>query len=605
MPSQSISSTYGSLEELPEASSRSFSWLDMYRALWYFLKGRRARALSWQILITTIFVFEVFVPPYAIARLSELLISYKSGGSTRLFFVYAVGLGLGLGLAGVGRNYSRLKMRMISIEIGYDARVEGFERLMNFSYAWHQEENSGVRVQRITTGVNDLTQLWNKLYLSGINLVASLVGTFALFALVNWSVALFFAVYLITILSIEWYFNHRIFQMSDRENAASEKTSGTYYESASNALTVKALGVQEGIKQSVIRSESQARIRAAQSASLKSMKYRLYQVVGGVGAAIFLTLVGGHVLNGTLAAPFFLAYYMYFSRMREDTVSFGDFVTDLADLRAGIGRMMPIFWTKMQAEGSARIPHNWKKIELKNVTFTYPGSSNPALNGLNMSIARGQKIGIVGRSGEGKSTLARLLLSVYTPEQGCITIGGVSLTDVASTDRIHRISAVLQETELFSLSLRENIEVFRGSDPERMEMAIRVAQLQDMIAELPEGIETQIGEKGYKLSGGQRQRVGIARAVYARSDIIVMDEATSALDSATEVAVQRCIEEELNGRTVIMIAHRLSTLRSADVIYYLANGNIVESGSFSELLGLEDGMFRAQYELQLREEPNE
>jgi len=119
-----------------------------------------------------------------------------------------------------------------------------------------------------------------------------------------------------------------------------------------------------------------------------------------------------------------------------------------------------------------------------------------------------------------------------------------------------------------------------------------------MLAELPDGLETKIGEKGYKLSGGQRQRVGIARAVYAHSDIIVMDEATSSLDSATEVAVQEAIEKELKGRTVITIAHRLSTLRNADVIYVVDGGTVAESGTFAELVGREGGLFRAQYELQ-------
>ena len=218
-----------------------------------------------------------------------------------------------------------------------------------------------------------------------------------------------------------------------------------------------------------------------------------------------------------------------------------------------------------------------------------------------MNIERGQKIGIAGRSGEGKSTLAKLLLSVYVPDSGTISMGGVSLVDVQSADKIHRIGAVLQETELFSLSLKENIEVFRGSDPKRMEMAIRVAQLEGMIADLPKGLETQIGEKGYKLSGGQRQRVGIARAVYAQSDIIVMDEATSSLDSTTELAVQQGIENELKGRTVIAVAHRLSTLQNADHIYFVADGSIAESGSFNELIKRENGLFRAQYELQQKQ----
>lgn len=578
-----------------------FSWTEMLRALWYFVKDRRAEAIMWQTLITLNYLIAVFVPPYAIAKLSQLLIANRSVDSFRVFVIYSILLGLGYGLLGVGRNYFRLKMRLISIKIAYEARVEGFERLMNFSYAWHQEENSGIRVQRITTGVKDLTTLWNTLYLTGVNLFASLFATFALFTLVNWTVGLFFAAYIVIILSIERYFNHKVFHVSNLENAASEKTSGTYFESASNALTVKALGVQDGIKQSVMQNEKYAKERSAEAASVKSVKYRIYQIVMGIGMASFLILVGSHVLNGSLAAPFFLTYYVYYNQMSGNVVSFGDFITDMADLRAGIGRMMPIYWTRLQTEGSASIPVSWKKIELNKVTFRYPGSEKPALNDIDMRIYRGQKVGIAGPSGGGKSTLAKLLLSVYSADSGSLMVGGVALSDVHSAERVHRISAVLQETELFSLSLRENIEVFRGSDAKRMEMAIRVAQLEEMVTELPNGLETQIGEKGYKLSGGQRQRVGIARAVFASSDIIVMDEATSALDSATEVAVQKEIEKELKGRTVIMIAHRLSTLRHVDTVYYIADGKIAESGTFDELIKLENGLFRNLYELQLRQ----
>jgi ABC-type multidrug transport system fused ATPase/permease subunit len=587
-----------------EDSVEIFSWTDMFRALWYFLKGRRAQAVGWQALITTVYIIEVFVPPYAIARLSQLLLGLRPGDPTKAFFIYAILFGSLLSILGVSRNLSRLRMRKISIELGYEARVEGFERLMDFSYAWHQEESSGVRVQRITTGVSDLRQLWNKLYLSGINLVASLVGSFALFTLVNWSVGVFFAVYVGSIFSIERLFNKRFYQVSDQENAASEKTSGTYFESASNALTVKALGVQKGIKQSVVRSEQQSKDRALQTSALDSRKYRMYQAVRGVGAIVFLSLVGHQVLTGALAAPFFLTYYLYFMQVSGDAISFGDFVSDLTDVRAGIGRMMPIYWAKQEVEGTRSIAPTWKRLVLDKVSFSYPGSSAPALQNVSMSVERGQKVGIAGRSGEGKSTLVKLLLSVYRPDSGSIEIGGVPLQDVRTDERVHRISAVLQETELFSLSLRENITVFRGDDARRMEMAIKVAQLEELVAELPEGIETQIGEKGYKLSGGQRQRVGIARAVYARSDIIVMDEATSSLDSATEAAVQQGIEQELGGRTLVMIAHRLSTLQHADVIHFVAGGSIVESGTFDELIALPDGLFRQQYELQNRQGKN-
>jgi ABC-type multidrug transport system fused ATPase/permease subunit len=581
-----------------DTAVENFSWIDMFRALWYFLKGHRLRFIT-QLTIGIIAVAVMLYPPYALGLLGQMLLAHKAGESTKMFYVYVAALGSGMAVLGLIRNISRQKLKNLRIEVGYETRVEGFERLMNFSYAWHQEENSGVRVQRITTGVNDLRQLISMVYRDGVDTVVSSVGVFSLFFFVNWSVALVFAAYMTIVYFTESHFNAQLQRLSNQENAASEQTSGTYYESASNALTVKALGVQDGVKRSVIRSEQLSKERSPQTSKINSQKYLVYQLLRGFGLSIFLALVARQVFAGTLSAPFFITYYFYYYRMSDAASSFGDLMSDAVDVRAGIGRMMPIFWANTQVEGTARIPETWKSLELKNVSFTYPGSNEAALNNLSMSIGRGQKIGIAGRSGEGKSTLAKLLLSVYAPTKGTISIGGISLVEAKSAERIHRISAVLQETELFSLTLRENIEVFRGSDPERMDMAIRVAQLGDMVAELPKGMETPIGEKGYKLSGGQRQRVGIARAVYAHSDIIMMDEATSSLDSASEVAVQEGIERELKGRTVIMIAHRLSTLRNADIIYFVADGAIAESGSFDELVAKENGLFRAQYELQL------
>ncbi len=580
-----------------ETATQNFTWTHMFQALWYFLRGKRAKFI-WLMVLGIFSVGGMLLAPYILGLLGQKLLAHTSGESTRPFYLYILGLGAALTVLGLIRNVSRQKLKNLRIEVGFDARVEGFERLMNFSYAWHQEENSGVRVQRITTGVTDLLQLISMVYRNGVDTLVALVGIFSISFFVNWTISMVLIGYMLCVFITERYFNRRLQNLSNLENAAGEKTSGTYYESASNALTVKALGVQDGIKQSVIRSEQLAKERAQKTAALGSQKFLVYQVVRGLGLSIFLGLVARQVFEGSLAAPFFVTYYIYYYQMSDAASNFSELMTDLTDVKAGIARMMPIFWTKLQQEGSALIPENWKKLELDNVSFTYQGANEPALQQVKMSITRGQKVGIAGRSGEGKSTLTKLLLSVYPPTEGTIRIGGVSLADVRSTNRIHKISAVLQETELFSLSLRENIEVFRGSDPKRMEMAIRVAQLEEMIAELPKGIETQIGEKGYKLSGGQRQRVGIARAVYAQSDIIVMDEATSSLDSATEVAVQKGIEEELKGRTVIMVAHRLSTLRNADVIYVVANGTIAESGTFDELIKREDGIFRAQYELQ-------
>ena len=236
-------------------------------------------------------------------------------------------------------------------------------------------------------------------------------------------------------------------------------------------------------------------------------------------------------------------------------------------------------------------------VEFKHVAFSY-NPDRVILRDISMRIAPGQKIAVVGPSGAGKSTIARLLFRFYEPTGGRVLIDGQNIAESTQDSLRQQIGMVPQETVLFNNSIHFNIEYARpGATEAEIQAAIRVAQLDQLIAQLPEGMDTLVGERGLKLSGGELQRVAIARAILKKPKILIFDEATSSLDSDTEVALMQSIREAASGVTSLIIAHRLSTIIDADCIYVLEAGRVVEQGSHAQLLAMA-GLYSRLWNLQ-------
>jgi len=235
------------------------------------------------------------------------------------------------------------------------------------------------------------------------------------------------------------------------------------------------------------------------------------------------------------------------------------------------------------------------RIELREVTFSYPGGTRPALSNLNLDIAPGKSLALVGRSGSGKSTLVSLLTRFYEIEQGEIRLDGIPLGEIRMADLRRQIALVSQDVRLFNDSLASNVAYGRpDADRGEIENALRAAHAWEFVEQMSEGIDTLIGENGVKLSGGQRQRIAIARAFFKDAPILILDEATSALDSESERMVQIALEKLMQGRTTLVIAHRLSTIERADCIVVMENGRVVETGTHSELLARNSAYARFQ-----------
>ncbi|MDP3177581.1 MAG: ABC transporter ATP-binding protein, partial [Spirochaetaceae bacterium] len=322
---------------------------------------------------------------------------------------------------------------------------------------------------------------------------------------------------------------------------------------------------------------------AHQRIRLGTTKWMFFQLHNSVVLGIFILLLALMVARGGLAPGYVLTYIMYFAALRTQANDFIDHIQAMIERKSNLGRMMPYFWQDHALErGNLPFPRDWDAISIRDAVFMY--AKDEAIGGLCATFARGSKIGIAGRSGSGKSTLIKLLLGLYKLNSGEILVGKEKLDDIGHDELVANVAVVLQETELFNLSLRENVAMMRDVDPRLFAKAIEIACLEELVARLPAGLDAVIGERGYALSGGERQRVGIARAVCRDAPIMLLDEATSALDGATEARVMAgLLGPFARGRTVFVVAHRVSTLAGADRILVFEQGRLVEEGGYAEL----------------------
>lgn len=357
-------------------------------------------------------------------------------------------------------------------------------------------------------------------------------------------------------------------------------------ETVSGVETVKAMAVEP---QFVRRWDGQLADYVAASFRVSSLGNIGQQAIQLVGKLVTLgTLFFGAklVIDGKLSVGQLIAFNMMSQRVGSPVLRLAQLWQDFQQVGISMKRLGDILNTRTEVPANRQaLPPVKGHVSLDSVRFRYRADGPPILDGISLEIDAGQIVGIVGRSGSGKSTLTKLLQRLYTPEAGRVRIDGIdlSLADPAWLRR--QIGVVLQENRLFNRSIRENIALTDPGLP--MEAVIRAASLagaHDFISELPEGYDTIVGEHGASLSGGQRQRIAIARALVTNPRILIFDEATSALDFETERVVQQNMAAMCKGRTVIIIAHRLTAVRHADIIIAMDRGQIVEQGRHDELL---------------------
>jgi subfamily B ATP-binding cassette protein HlyB/CyaB len=367
---------------------------------------------------------------------------------------------------------------------------------------------------------------------------------------------------------------------TDRHSALVQAISGIH--------TIKALALEP-----LQERKWGATVAATATASFRQEEVRALvttanQVVSQLGVLAVLWIGALQVVDGAITVGQLIAFQMLANRAVQPLGRIANTWQDLQQVSLSVTNLAEIMDEKPEpASAPGKAGHERIKggVSFRSVQFRYNSNGPLTLNKLSFDVTPGQTVGIVGRSGSGKSTLAKLLQGMYSPESGQIMFDGIEMEriDVASLRR--QIGIVLQENFLFSGTIRENISIHSPeSSLEDVIEAAQVAAAHDFIRQLPDGYDTQVGERGVSLSGGQRQRLAIARAVLTNPRVLIFDEATSALDYETERLIQRNLIRLCAGRTVFMIAHRLSTIQHADQILMLEDGAVIESGTHAELM---------------------
>ena len=328
-------------------------------------------------------------------------------------------------------------------------------------------------------------------------------------------------------------------------------------------------------------------------------------IIASFGIATVLG-VGTYLINsGEMTAGAFASFVTSLLLLYKPVKTLGNTLTNIQNLFVALGRVFELFDLKpeiVDCENPIELTGVNNNIEFKNVEFEYL-ENQPVLKNLNLTVTKNETLAVVGNSGGGKSTLVNLIPRFYDIKSGSITIDGVDVRKFTLKSLRNNISMVFQDNFLYTGTIKENIMMGNpDATEEELWTAIKLAHLQDLIAELPEGLDTLLGERGLTLSGGQRQRVAIARAMLRNAPIVILDEATSALDNESEAIVQKAMDNLMKDRTVFIIAHRLSTIKNADRIAVINEGELIELGNHDELMNIENGQYKALYEMQFKKQ---
>lgn len=484
----------------------------------------------------------------------------------------------------------------IDVELG--ARL--FRHLVQLPLAYFQARRVGDSVAR----VRELENI--RSFLTG-NALTVVLDVF--FSTLFIAVMLFYSVplTLIVLASLPLYSGLSLFivpilrQRLDLKFARGAENQALLVETVTGIQTVKASALEPSFAR---RWDNQLAAYVAASFKTQNLASWAHEGINLIGKLVNAATLwyGAHqVMDNELTVGQFIAFNMFAQRVAQPIMRMAQLWTDFQQTGISMARLGDILNTPTEVPpaSAAQLPPVKGRICLDAVTFRYRPEGAPVLNEVSLDIRPGEVLGIVGRSGSGKSTLTKLVQRLYVPEQGRLLVDGIDISLIDAAQLRRQVGVVLQDNWLFNRSVRENIAVADPAAP--IEAVVHAAQLagaHDFVSELPEGYDTLVGEQGSGLSGGQRQRIAIARALFSNPRILILDEATSALDYESEAILQRNMAHICAGRTVLIIAHRLSAVRQAHRIVVMERGRIVEAGPHDALVRKQQGLYAHLWRMQ-------
>ena len=525
--------------------------------------------------------------------------------SLQMAFILPIGVILFAAFQGILRYLNGYFSTWTSQRITNDVKFDLFDRLIHMSPQFFDENSSGVIIQRYmsdpataSSGVVDNIK----------TITTSLFGALGLIAVMlysSWKLAIIGVVVLCAAFLPVALIRKRIKEASNKNMVIGGNITTNINETYSGNKVMAAYELQDR-QNKYFREQTWRAFNVNMSLYKRSgwMSPIMY-IIASFGIATVLG-VGTYLINsGEMTAGSFASFVTSLLLLYKPVKTLGNTLTGIQNIFVAMGRVFELFDLKPEikdCENPKTLSGINNNITFEHVDFEYV-PNHPVLKDINLIVPKNETLAIVGNSGGGKSTLVNLLPRFYDIKSGSIKFDGVDIREYSIKSLRHNISMVFQDNFLYSGTIKENILMGNpDATEEELKLAIASAHLEEMIEELPNGLDTLLGERGLTLSGGQRQRVAIARAMLRNAPIVILDEATSALDNESEAIVQKAMDNLMQNRTVFIIAHRLSTIKNANRIAVINEGELVELGSHDELMNIPDGHYKALYEMQFKKQ---
>ncbi|HEX8651361.1 MAG TPA: ABC transporter ATP-binding protein [Pyrinomonadaceae bacterium] len=512
-----------------------------------------------------------------------------------------------IGIAALGAigNYTQNYLTMsVGQWVMHDLRRMLYHHIQRLSLTYHDQKRTGDLISRVTSDIDAIQNLISQVLLGMLVQVLTLVGMICVMFYLSWKFTLI-ALSVVPVLGLVVYnFTRRIKRASKEVRSQEGEVVSVLQEVLSSIRVVQAF-TREGYEQRRFEQESMGSVEAALRArGLKAKLTPMVQLITAVGTCLVVWYGARLVLSGELTPGALLVFFLYLGKMYKPMRELSKMTDAVSKAAVGFDRIREVFETEAEGRnlpGARRAPTFKGKIEFDGVCVGYEKDCL-VLKDFSLKIEPGQVAALVGPTGAGKSTVISLIPRFYDPSKGTVKIDGMDVRSFKIKSLRRQISFVLQESLLFRATIGENIAYGKPeATREEIVRAAEMANAHEFIEKMTEGYDTMVGERGVTLSGGQRQRIAIARAIIRNAPILILDEPSSGLDAASEELVFDALTRLMEGKTSIVIAHRLATIRRADVIFVIKDGQVVESGTHQELLA-RGGLYTELYEIQFRKE---
>ena len=585
--------------------SRRFDF-GLWRKLFRYTWGYKKHMIGLALVMVAVAAIDAVFPLFSKYAIDSFIVPGRSEGIWKLVVgfgtvtvIQAINVWLLIAIAGE-----------IEMGLAYDLRRRGFERLQELSLTYYDRTPVGWLMARMTSDNQKLSEIISWGLVDGVWGGVSMIAFSGVMLALNWKLALIVLAVLPPLVLASAYFQKRILESHRKVRKLNSEISGQYNEGILGARTTKALAREAKNLSEFADLSGRMRRASIRTAIFSAIYLPVVLMLGSIGTGLALWVGGSGVVGGVVTYGTLVAFISYTVQFFEPVRELARILTELQSAQAAAERVISMIETEPEIKDSLRVEQAygttfapkreaWEamegRVEFENVTFSYPDGET-VLRHFDLCVEPGETVALVGETGSGKTTIVNLACRFYEPTEGRILIDGRDYRERSILWQYSNLGYVLQEPHLFSGSIRENIRYGRldASDAEIREAA-ELVNAHDLIMRKPEGYNATVGEGGDLLSTGEKQLVSFARAVLANPRIFVLDEATSSIDTESETRIQNAIQRVLEGRTSFVIAHRLSTVKTADRILVLDGGRVVEEGSHQALLD-EGGRYASLYE---------